>query len=501
MANQFVAKNGLISQNNSIVTGSLTVTNGITGSLFGTASQALTASYSPNYIPSSDANLFATKMSNTFVGAQTITGSILATADFSLGINNLVRSINSSFVAGNSNAVGFAGYSYTGASAGVIIFEVASDISAEIGEYVYIITQGAAPDGIYKVASTVYDDSSLPAILTITLEDTSVSGNGQLASLLTPSLTGGSANLVTEYAHAEGQYTIAYGTGSHAEGYRTVTLGSNSHAAGNYSITNGTAQYVIGTYNKIVNDPYAFVVGNGTDSNNRSNLIFASGSQVQITGSLVVSGSSTFTNIGPAIFSGSVTSTAGFTGSFSGSLVGYVANTATSSFVISNQTGSFTLTSSFNNFTSSVVTTSSFNNYTSSVATTSSFNNYTSSVTSQFAGTASFASTASFVRTAQTASYVTSSNVVGTVLSASYALTASYALSGGSGGSGAGFPYSGSAVITGSLLVSGSGVVITGSLNVSGGITGSLQGTSSYTTDFDDYDYFLVTSFRTSYNY
>lgn len=41
MANEFVAKNGLISQNNSIVTGSLTVTGGITGSLLGTASLAI----------------------------------------------------------------------------------------------------------------------------------------------------------------------------------------------------------------------------------------------------------------------------------------------------------------------------------------------------------------------------------------------------------------------------------------------------------------------------
>jgi len=41
MANEFVAKNGLISQNNSIVTGSLIVTGGITGSLLGTASLAI----------------------------------------------------------------------------------------------------------------------------------------------------------------------------------------------------------------------------------------------------------------------------------------------------------------------------------------------------------------------------------------------------------------------------------------------------------------------------
>jgi len=51
MANEFIARNGVIAKNNSTVTGSLTVTAGITGSLFGTSSwasnslSALTASY------------------------------------------------------------------------------------------------------------------------------------------------------------------------------------------------------------------------------------------------------------------------------------------------------------------------------------------------------------------------------------------------------------------------------------------------------------------------
>ena len=49
----------------------------------------------------------------------------------------------------------------------------------------------------------------------------------------------------------------------------------------------------------------------------------------------------------------------------------------------------------------------------------------------------------------------------------------------GGGGSGAGFPYSGSAVITGSLLVSGSGLTVDGPLNATN-ITGSLYGTSSW---------------------
>lgn len=43
--NEFIARNGLIAQNKSTITGSLNVTGGITGSLLGTASFATTASY------------------------------------------------------------------------------------------------------------------------------------------------------------------------------------------------------------------------------------------------------------------------------------------------------------------------------------------------------------------------------------------------------------------------------------------------------------------------
>jgi hypothetical protein len=50
MANEFVAKNGLISQNNTTVSGSLTVTQGITGSFTGSLTGSLlgTASFASN---------------------------------------------------------------------------------------------------------------------------------------------------------------------------------------------------------------------------------------------------------------------------------------------------------------------------------------------------------------------------------------------------------------------------------------------------------------------
>ena len=59
-------------------------------------------------------------------------------------------------------------------------------------------------------------------------------------------------------------------------------------------------------------------------------------------------------------------------------------------------------------------------------------------------------------------------------------------ISGGSGGSGAGFPYSGSAVITGSLLVTN---------YISGSLTGSLKGTSSYSNNSLSSSYSLTSSY------
>lgn len=67
MPNEFVARNGIIALNNSIITGSLNVTQGITGSLQGTASwasQALTSSYILSAVSSS----FAATASNVLGG-------------------------------------------------------------------------------------------------------------------------------------------------------------------------------------------------------------------------------------------------------------------------------------------------------------------------------------------------------------------------------------------------------------------------------------------------
>ena len=158
---------------------------------------------------------------------------------------------------------------------------------------------------------------------------------------------------IGNYSHAEGDNTQAKGDYSHAEGRETIASGSYSHAEGYQTIALANHQHVQGQYNAVSSVPSAFIVGNGTDDNNRSNLIHAAGNEVQITGSLTISGSSTFTNIGPSVFSGSINTINGITGSLLGTAS--VAQTSlTASYALNSitiNTGSFATTGSniFNN--------------------------------------------------------------------------------------------------------------------------------------------------------
>ena len=280
MANEFVAKNGLISQNNTIISGSLIVTQGITGSLQG-------------YVLNSATSSFATTGANTFNGNQTITGSV------NQGLNN-INFTAYSHVEGNSNYAGLKGYTFTGASAGVITFEVGIDISGEIGNYVVI--DDATITKAYKVASSVYDTGGLNPAIVITLEDTSFGGSGTVASILTRQLTGGTEVVGYNYGHAEGTGTTVTGIGAHAAGTVTTAVGRYSYAGGEYTIANSDSQTVVGRYNQLTNGQGTFVIGNGTSNLNRSNLLYASGSTVQITGSLNVSASITGSLLGTASF-------------------------------------------------------------------------------------------------------------------------------------------------------------------------------------------------------
>ena len=74
------------------------------------------------------------------------------------------------------------------------------------------------------------------------------------------------------YSHSEGQSTHAEGYSSHAEGNSTWAYATASHSEGYGTSARGKHQHVQGRYNIDDSDSkLAFITGNGTNENNRSN--------------------------------------------------------------------------------------------------------------------------------------------------------------------------------------------------------------------------------------
>jgi hypothetical protein len=119
---------------------------------------------------------------------------------------------------------------------------------------------------------------------------------GNIASGPGSHAEGSLTKAIGDYSHAEGDFTEASGNYSHAEGQNTMTLVSAqySHAEGNNTIAAANYQHVQGQWNVTSSIPAAFIVGNGTDDGNRSNLIYAHDSTVEITGSFSVQNAAEF---------------------------------------------------------------------------------------------------------------------------------------------------------------------------------------------------------------
>lgn len=150
----------------------------------------------------------------------------------------------------------------------------------------------------YAIQNVTYTNKT-----TITLIDTSISVNSNSLYVADIKYLQGNRgdstqNLPINPAHAQGASAQALGSYSHAEGGSKdmgipggLTLADGSHAEGLHTIALGVGQHVQGQFNVPSTAQSAFIIGNGTDNDNRSNLVFASGSQFQVTGSIQVSGS------------------------------------------------------------------------------------------------------------------------------------------------------------------------------------------------------------------
>jgi hypothetical protein len=105
-------------------------------------------------------------------------------------------------------------------------------------------------------------------------------------------------------SHAEGGLTISFGDYSHSEGYQTTSIGIGSHTEGLGTISNGNYQHVQGQYNLTASTDSAFIIGNGIDDNNRSNLVYAAGNEFNIYGDLTVTGNTTINTLSATTFYG-----------------------------------------------------------------------------------------------------------------------------------------------------------------------------------------------------
>ena len=103
-------------------------------------------------------------------------------------------------------------------------------------------------------------------------------GEGTLASGMWSHAEGYATEADGESSHAEGVSTLASGGVAHSEGEYTEASGYASHSGGFNTIAQGYAQTAIGKYNtaqgtsnSIATTDYAFIIGNGTADNARSN--------------------------------------------------------------------------------------------------------------------------------------------------------------------------------------------------------------------------------------
>ena len=126
---------------------------------------------------------------------------------------------------------------------------------------------------------------------------------------------GGSTTASAGYSHAEGYATVASGPHSHAEGFYTTAGGTNSHAGGCGTTVIKFNQTAIGEYNEIDNyadthGKYAFIIGNGTADNARSNALTVDWyGNVEAAGEFITR--QTTLNLGVYVASGILTSNAG----------------------------------------------------------------------------------------------------------------------------------------------------------------------------------------------
>lgn len=184
------------------------------------------------------------------------------------------------WVASKSYAVGdkvtHDGYGYTCKTANSDATFTASKWirqSTNGGEVAFVIGNGTADDARSNAFLVKWDGSVQEGGgTTASGGQTHAEGQGTQASGSGAHAEGTATQATGNSSHAEGGGSRATEYASHAEGGSTLASGKNSHAEGYGTIANGFAMHAQGKYNKSDDgDEIAFVIGNGSNENARSN--------------------------------------------------------------------------------------------------------------------------------------------------------------------------------------------------------------------------------------
>ena len=232
----------------------------------------------------------------TTTGSGVVPADQVSTNNYAFDYKTGVLQFSSSGVApSNSQYVSITVNQYVGRTVATNVPSASIAVSSS-----YATTASYAANAASVPAGTVSSSTQIVAFGFATTGSNSFNGNQTITGSLIQGLEGNIATgenshaegsitkAIGNYSHAEGDNTQAIGDYSHAEGQETIASGSYSHAEGYQTIALANHQHVQGQYNAVSSVPSAFIVGNGTDDSNRSNLIYAAGNEVQITGSLKV---------------------------------------------------------------------------------------------------------------------------------------------------------------------------------------------------------------------
>ena len=487
MANEFVARNGLIAQANSQITGSLIVSNGITGSISG--SVAGTASFadnaglldgfdSSNFAFSSSFNSytssinsytsslnsktssFATTGSNTFIGTQVMSNA----GNYQAAVSGTAAGAYTQlyFDAGRDYGIGVGNASETayGVANKFFLFDHAvTAMRLVVDENGNMALGGkVTPNAKLDVSGSTNITGSVGIIGSLALNGSNVVLTNQTSSFVLNSQTSSMSVLSASYAATASRVNILTGSGNlGASQYSIPFVGTNQDTPG--------AQQLYITGSDLSYEPQIYTL-------NVRNL---NGTASRATTASYADNADLLDGLHASVF---------------------VQNSQTSSFVLNSQTSSFATFTALNSYTSSI------NSYTSSLnSTTSSFvrNSQTSSMSvlsASYAATASFAGnfTVANTLTAQTlvvqtvtssVIYSSGSNVFGNSLSNTQVLT-------------------GSVIVTGSLSVNGSNVILTNqtssfTLNSQTSSFATFTALNSYTSSLNNFSASIL-SYTSSLN-